>query len=292
MSRLASLQSYIAISLLASPLYDSLFYDVTLSPDKWVYRSLLFVTTVSAGYLVSVPNDEFRLYRDLAKACHQVTGIRDFSSLFEFKLGDRDWFGIGLVIGVGLPLIATAAFRLCQVEGNLVMPFVRKIIPYFIRKYCHYCHKLIILNMAMLYAVLLIYCNVDLSELRESLKRWNPGQESQHDKEWEYGQTAAVLRWAPMLWACIKAARGTLPSFMSRCSLVTWDCLVSLAAGHTAPDTMGGELQQQPAPPPHPHIIQLENRTPTPPPPYPALRQETQRETQMPLTLVSSTTSP
>lgn len=100
---------------------------------------------------------------------------------------------------------------LVQKIGNLLLPLWRLFVLKWIKEHFH---LMFVVAMAILYVYELVSEVISLGNTRRLLN--NPGTVDQ-DNQWGYGQTTAVLIWAPILRPAqtelIKAGKGSHPTF-------------------------------------------------------------------------------
>ena len=196
-SSLFLMESLVAISMIWAQFGDSLLKLDSTGKLGWPWN--LFYVAICVAILVTsaaigLPDGTMSVYNQLAKECHNQHQFPDLSNYLSPSAGGKSalkWLGVGMAVSIGGSI-------LFGVLGIALARYLGKIIPQWVKK-----HGLnIFVTLLLLYYVSVIIVDaVKLNNVRRILEKMSGGVVQ---NDWGYGETTAILLWAPFVWATIK----------------------------------------------------------------------------------------
>jgi Ca2+/Na+ antiporter len=195
MSELVYVQGFIVFVMLICELCCKVLLKEELHKLWILYYTAIMLTQMFESYSFSIPSSDFPIYYQIAVACHKTRHFVDISKYFAPTLNSRaalKWLLIGFAIGFAAQL-GISVFMGMFYES--LRRFMRRILPrWLIKNGDNLFHVLILVA----YFVDLILDSRSLIVTRKLIRA--AAGDSFQDDDWGYGQTTAVLLWAPFFW--------------------------------------------------------------------------------------------
>ena len=176
-----------------------------------LYYFTVGTAQLGTSYAVSLPDRTQTIYSDLAKQCHAQHDMVHISGYIKStSTGNTTlkWLGIGMAIGVGISVLGC----ILAVPLAKFYAWVTKVPPKFIKTH----------GVAILFTILLGFNTsaviLNAIVMDNFLSTWKKlAGDLFQDSEWGFGQTTAILLWAPFAWDVVKEA---ISKFSLSCAFV------------------------------------------------------------------------
>ena len=166
-----------------------------------IYFVMVIVAQMAVTYANAIPSSAFPIYSHLAIECHDEYGYIDFSSQFNPEVaskGGYKWIGIGAAIGVGSIIFLFLLFALLGTFVAWCRRLWSQICLVWFRSWLKsHWRQLGVFLLALWFISILPFFATKLQRRRAIVE--NSIGESFQANEWGYGQTTALLLWAPLL---------------------------------------------------------------------------------------------
>jgi hypothetical protein len=207
-SQVSTMQLMLLVSMVWG-LYGD--YEMNRSRDSklnfaWgFYYAAIGVAQVATSYTIGLPDGTVSVYKKLAQECQNQHKLAHFAGYIGSTSSSDSaikYLGIGAAIGAGISVLGCIlAIPLAKLYKIRVA-----VIPQWLKR-----HGVgILLTVILLFYTSLVILDALMIEDFRTIWRKISG-DLFHDNEWGFGQTTAVLLWAPFAWAMIKGV-------ISKCS--------------------------------------------------------------------------
>lgn len=193
---LIHVQTTIIVTMLLFRVYDFQFNNIPVARSHTVYDLGNLLAQLVTSYTISLRHDSFPVFFELCQSCNRFYAYTDASSYFaptEDAGSSAKYWGIGIGISIGSMVVGGLLGYLFQ--------RIRRVFPKWLRKYWHH---ILVLQCVLLYIALFVLLARRLDFVRNYTT--NPEDGGGGGDDWGYGQTTAVLLWAPVLRTAFKAA--------------------------------------------------------------------------------------
>jgi len=163
-----------------------------------LYYFALGAAQLGTSYAVSLPDRTQTVYSDLAKQCQDQYNLIHVSGYIKSSSTGNSalkWLGLGTAVGAGISVLG------CVLAVPLAKfyAWITNVLPKWLKAH----------GIAMLFTVILgfytsivILNAIIMDDFRNTWKKL--AGDLFQDNEWGFGQTTAILLWAPFAWGVIK----------------------------------------------------------------------------------------
>ncbi len=207
---LLMMQALIITALPFSRYCDSSLNHIPCKASDLNYGVALAVAQISISFVLIANQSAFGVYHDVAKSCHNFRGYPDVNYLFP-KSNEDGWKGFG----IGFATVVAILFIVCFIY-TIIRRIRDPILPAWLRKHFH---QIFFVLLGIAYVSYVILSVTGLARTRRLTRQADNKYE---DDEWGYGQTTAVLLWAPILRIAVKATWSKLDAQFCHIRADSW----------------------------------------------------------------------
>ena len=170
-----------------------------------VYYVATGIIQIATSYTLGLPDGMVSVYKKMAKECesqHKLVHFAGYIGSTSSSNSAIKYLGIGVAIGVGISILG------CILATPLAK-FSRRIatmIPQWLKTHSA---GLIFTIILLFYTSLVILDTLMIEEFRSTWRKISG--DLFRDNEWGFGQTTAILLWAPFAWNTLKESISKYP---------------------------------------------------------------------------------